>query len=118
MMLYGMGFGWLFSSAPFFAGPGLSQLSRLTLTGWLGIAFLGVFCSGLAYIFWYDALQNIPASQAGVFLYLEPLVTVVVAALILSEPLILAALLGGAIILLGVWLVNRPDHSDIPTPAE
>jgi len=35
------------------------------------------------------------------------LVTVVLAAIILPEPLNLPTLLGGGIILLGVWLVNR-----------
>jgi drug/metabolite transporter (DMT)-like permease len=107
MMLYVMGFGWLFSSVLFFTGPGLSEISQLTLDGWLGIAFLGIACSGLAYIFWYDGLQAIPASQVGAFLYLEPLVAVVVASAILQEPILLASLIGGGIILLGVWLVNR-----------
>ncbi|MBN1147276.1 MAG: EamA family transporter, partial [Anaerolineales bacterium] len=62
---------------------------------------------GLAYIAWYDALQALPAAQVGSFLYMEPLVTAATAALILGEPLLLASLLGGALILLGVWLVNR-----------
>lgn len=108
MMFYVMGMGWLFVSLLFFAGPGLGDVSRLTLAGWLGVGFLGIFCSGLAYIFWYDALQSVPASQVGTFLYIEPLVAVGVAAVVLNESLPLAALLGGGIILLGVWLVNRP----------
>ncbi len=107
MMFFVMLFGWLFSSILFFSGPGLSDIAHLTNQGWLGIAFLGIVCSGLAYIFWYDALQALPASQVGVFLYLEPLVTVVVAAILLGEPLLLASLVGGAVILLGVWMVNR-----------
>jgi drug/metabolite transporter (DMT)-like permease len=111
MVFFVMAFGWLFASVLLAAGPGLSELGDLTLAGWLGVAFLGVFCSGLAYIFWYDALERIPASQVGAFLYLEPLVTVAVAALVLGEPLALAALAGGAIILAGVWLVQRPALS-------
>ena len=107
MMLYVMGFGWLFTSVLFFGGPGLFEISQLTLPGWLSILFLGIACSGLAYIFWYDGLQAIPASQVGTFLYLEPLVAVVIAAIVLKEPLLLASLLGGGTILLGVWLVNR-----------
>ena len=110
MMFYVMAVGWLFSSVLFFAGHGLNEFSYLTLNGWLGVGFLGVICSGLAYIFYYDALQVIPATQAGVFLYLEPLVTLVVAAIILGEPLLLVSLLGGAIILLGVWMVNRHEN--------
>lgn len=111
MMFYVMTLGWVFTSLLLFAGTGLSEIPRLTFNGWLGVSFLGVFCSGLAYIFWYDALQVIPASQLGVFLYVEPLVAVVVAAIILQEAITVAALLGGAIILFGVWIVNRPTRS-------
>ncbi len=115
MMFYVMTAGWLFTSVLFFAGPGLAEVSRLTTAGWLGIGFLGIFCSGLAYIFWYDALQIIPASQLGVFLYVEPLVAVAVAAVVLREPITVAALLGGATILFGVWLVNRVGEIDTAT---
>jgi drug/metabolite transporter (DMT)-like permease len=107
MLLFVMGFGWFFVSVMFFAGPGFIEIRQLNLNGWLGITFLGIACSGLAYIFWYDGLQAIPASQVGVFLYLEPLVAVVVAALVLNEPILLASILGGSAILAGVWLVNR-----------
>ena len=108
MMLYVMGFGWLFSGILFFSGPGLADLARLTLDGWAAVLFLGIACSGLAYIFWYDALQALPSAQVGAFIYLEPLVTVALAGMFLQEPLYWAALVGGAIVLLGVWLVNRP----------
>jgi drug/metabolite transporter (DMT)-like permease len=115
MMLYVMGFGWLFSSILFLTGPGFSDIPRLTLNSWVGVAFLGIFASGLAYIYWYDALQSLPASRVGSFLYLEPLVAVFVAALILDEPLLFVSLLGGAIILAGVWLVNRTSGKRIKT---
>ena len=107
MMFYVMALGWIFTSLLFIPSAGLSEIPRLTANGWLSLLFLGIFCSGLAYIAWYDALQILSAAQTGVFLYLEPLVAVVVAAIILAEPVTWASLLGGAVILLGVWLVNR-----------
>lgn len=107
MMLYVMGFGWLFISILFFTGSGFSEISQLTRDSWLSVIFLGVACSGLAYIFWYDALQVIPATQVGSFLYIEPIIAVLVAFLVLGEPLLLVSLIGGAAILVGVWLVNR-----------
>jgi drug/metabolite transporter (DMT)-like permease len=107
MLLYVLGFGWLFSTGLLAAGPGLSEIGALTLYGWLGIAFLGIFCSGLAYIFWYDALAVLPASEVGAFVYLEPLVTVVVAAIILAEPILWSSIAGGVVILGGVWLVQK-----------
>jgi drug/metabolite transporter (DMT)-like permease len=109
MMLYVMAFGWLFSSVLFFARGGPAQLGPVPWDGWAGIAFLGIFCSGLAYIFWYDALQSLPVAQTGAFLYLEPVVTVAVAAVVLGEELTLVTLLGGVLILAGVWMVNRKE---------
>ncbi len=107
MMFYVMTFGWIFSSILFFAQNGLDQIRIIPWEGWAGIAFLGIFCSGFAYIFWYDALQVLPVAQTGSFLYLEPVVTVIVAAILLNEHLYLATILGGLLILGGVWLVNR-----------
>lgn len=107
MMFYVMGFGWLFTTVQLFAGPGLSQVQQIPVDGWLGIGFLGIFCSGIAYVLYYDALQVLPVAQTGAFVYMEPFVTVVVAAVVLSEPFLLSSLFGGAAIILGVWLVNR-----------
>ncbi len=113
MMFYVMSLGWLFASIFFFASSGLADIAHLSIDGWLGVGFLGIFCSGIAYIFWYDALQILPASQVGVFLYVEPFVAVIVAALMLGENLVLGALLGGILILAGVWLVNRPRAENL-----
>jgi drug/metabolite transporter (DMT)-like permease len=107
MMLYVMILGWSFTSIQFFAGPGLLEIPLLTIDGWVGVVFLGVFCTGLAYIAWYDALQVLPTGQLGAFLFLEPPVAVIVAAIILAEPVTWAAMLGGVTILGGVWIVNR-----------
>lgn len=112
MMFYVMSAGWLMISIPFFVGPGVNDLQALSLYSFLGVLFLGIFCSGIAYIFWYDALKSIPASQVGVFLYLEPFIAVIVAAFILGESIILASLIGGLLILFGVWMVNRLSASE------
>lgn len=106
MMFYVMLFGWLLTSVLFFSGSGVAEIPSLPWDGWLGVGFLGIFCSGLAYIFWFDALQALPVAQTGAFIYLEPLVTVIVAAFLINEPLLWTSIVGGGIILLGVWLVQ------------
>jgi drug/metabolite transporter (DMT)-like permease len=107
MMFYVMAFGWLFSSVLFVGGRGWESIHNITTEGWLAIAFLGILCSGVAYIFWYDALKVLPAAEVGTYLYIEPVVTVVVSFFLLTEKITLAGVLGGVVILLGVWLVNR-----------
>jgi drug/metabolite transporter (DMT)-like permease len=107
MMFYVMFFGFVFSSLLFLFQTGFQDIENISSSGVIAILVLGVFGSGLAYIAWYDALQYLPSNQAGVFLYIEPLVTLIVAFLILGEPITWASLLGGAVIILGVWMVNR-----------
>jgi drug/metabolite transporter (DMT)-like permease len=112
MIFLVMGFGWLFSSVPFVLQGSPAMIGHLSLTGWVAILFLGLLCSGVAYIFWYDALKIAPASRVGAMLYLEPLIAAGVAALILGEPILVTAIGGGAMILLGVWMVNRREMDE------
>lgn len=108
MMFYVMLTGWLFAGFWLFGfGPGLSEIPHFTTSGWTNILILGIFGSGLAYIAWYDALKAMPAGQLGVFIYVEPLVTMVLATFLLGEAITAVSLLGGAATIAGVYLVNR-----------
>ncbi len=108
MMFYVILLGWIFTAVWIFGfGPGLSEIGHLDLKGWSAILVLGIFGSGLAYIAYYDALSALPASQLGVFLNIEPLVTTLLAAPLLGEPITLIVIFGGAVILFGIYLVNR-----------
>ncbi len=100
-------FGWLFSNFQFISSSGWMELARLSPWGWANLLYLSVFCSVLSYIFYNDGMQFLSASQVGAFLNLEPLFATLVAAALLGEQIVPATLLGGALILTGVWLVNR-----------
>jgi drug/metabolite transporter (DMT)-like permease len=109
LMFYVMLFGWLFANVWLFGfGPGLSQIPRLSINGWGAILVLGVLGSGVAYVAWYDALQALPASQLAAFINIEPLVATVTAAFMLGETITVFSVIGAALILVGVYLVNRP----------
>ena len=111
MVMYVMAFGWLAILPLFLGAQGWLELPRLTTAGWGGILFLGVLCSGAAYVFWYAALDVAGASQVAAFLYIEPIITVIVASSLIGEQATWATWLGGAVILVGVWLVNRQTAS-------
>ena len=85
----------------------IKSISELSLNGWAAVLFLGLFCSGAAYVIWAAALRDMDSAKVGAFLYLEPFVTVIMAWLILSEQITPLMLLSGIIILFGVYLVNR-----------
>lgn len=85
---------------------GWENLFHLSPLTWMGVLFLGIFCSGLAYLFWYSALEKKDSGSVGTYLYLEPLVTLIGASLFLAEPVYWVTLLGGAMTLAGVYLAT------------
>jgi drug/metabolite transporter (DMT)-like permease len=91
----------------FFMHRGWQELPRLSTNGWLSILFLAVGCSALGYLFWYNALRKVEASRVAALLYLEPLVTLVAAVLLLGEPVAAATIAGGILVLAGVVVVQN-----------
>ncbi len=66
---------------------------------WIAVAAQGVLATTLAFLFWNWGIARVPASRAGVFLNLEPLIGALLGVLILHETLGSTAILGGAMIL-------------------
>ena len=89
-------------------------LFDLSLSAWAGVLFLGIFCSGLAYLFWYSALEKKDSSIVGTYLYLEPLVTSIGAYFLLNEEIQWMTLIGGGMILVGVYFASRKTLSPSP----
>lgn len=86
----------------------LEGLGAIHMPQLLSLLYLGVLGSALAYIGYYDGLRRIGATRAGVFIALNPLTAVVCGALLLNEPLTWPMLGGGGVILLGIYLCNKP----------
>lgn len=93
--------------APFFAvSRGWREWPALSASGWGAVLFLGIGCSALGYLFWYGALERIEVSRVAAFLYLEPLVTVAAAAVLLGERLNVLVIAGGLLVLAGVLIAQ------------
>lgn len=107
MTFWVMTIGWLITSVAFIGQGRYTELPQLDARGWWSLIYLGIFTTGLAYIAWFDVLSQLPAAQSGAFLFLEPPSSMIVAAIILNEQVTIASIIGGAVILVGVWLVNR-----------
>ncbi len=98
--------GWLLLAPPFLAWGGFGEYGRLSASGWGALLFLGVACSGLGYLLWIGALERVEVSRVAALLYLEPMATLGAAVLLLGEPVGLATVAGGLVILGGVYLVQ------------
>jgi drug/metabolite transporter (DMT)-like permease len=100
-------FGWLMLLPLFLARAGWREYAHLSGAGWGAVLFLGIACSGLGYLFWYGALEKVPATAVSALLYLEPLVTLAAGVALLGEQFHLTTMAGGLLVLAGVFLVER-----------
>jgi drug/metabolite transporter (DMT)-like permease len=92
------------------ADGGLAALSSASSGTWLAIGYLVVLSSVVAYVAYNYALRILPASQASVFQFLNPVAASLLAHVLLDEPLTLISALGGCMAIAGVYLANRQAH--------
>jgi len=85
----------------------IKSVVNLSGIGWIAILFLGLLCSGVAYVIWAYALREMESAKVGAYLYFEPFVTVIAAWILLREEITLFMILSGLIITAGVFLVNK-----------
>ena len=91
--------------------PGLA--AGPSAAAWWGLAWIIVFPSALAYLFWNIAVGTLGASKTGVFLNLLPVFTAGIA-LLFGDVITIGQLVGGAIVLSGVYLTTRPGATTAP----
>jgi len=76
---------------------------------WIALAEQGFFATSAATVLWNWGLKRVPASQAGIFVNLEPLVGAILGVSLLHEVLGWMALVGGALIIGGaVYFSCKP----------
>ena len=104
----------VFAFQPFSVGA--EVLARPAV--WGNLLFLGVVASMLCYILWNAAMHRLGAVRTTNYIYFNPLVTIVTAALCIGERITAAALAGAALILYGMWRAERRPASGnkIPRP--
>lgn len=87
-------------------------LPPLPLTGWLELLYLGVIASGLAYLLYNASLRHLDASEVGVYTNLIPIVGVLTGVVVLGEPLSARAIVGGLVVMFGVWITSRSERPE------
>jgi drug/metabolite transporter (DMT)-like permease len=89
-----------------FSSSVINQIVHLDIEIWTALIFLGIFCSGIAYVLWAQSLKEMESGRVGVFLYFEPFITVIAAWSVLNEHITLLTIVSGIAITIGVITVN------------
>jgi drug/metabolite transporter (DMT)-like permease len=83
------------------------DVTVLTASGWVALAYMTFAGFCIAYVSWFAALERLPASIAAIGTMLAPVIGVVVAAIGLHEPLGPAKIAALAFTVCGVALASR-----------
>lgn len=79
---------------------------EISLKVWLVILYLVILGSIISFVAFIYSLKKLPAAISSLYAYINPLVAMVVAALLLNEKLNIHILWGAIVTLIGVYLVN------------
>ena len=79
---------------------------RLSVEVWVALLGLALGSGAAANWLWWSAVERLPVSRAGVFLYVTPVVSTILGVAVLGEPLTLATLAGAGFVIGGVMLVQ------------
>jgi len=85
------------------------SLPHISVRSWLSIVFLGAFGTVLTFVWYAEAIHSIGASRTIVFNNLVPVFAVLLAFLILNEPITWSMLVGGSLSFIGVILTNKQE---------
>ncbi len=75
----------------------------------VAILYSGMLAAGIANVFVLNAIRYVGPTRATAMQFLVPAGAVVLGALFLAEPIGAPQVIGGAVIVLGVWLTRRPS---------
>lgn len=99
--------GILFLFIPAFNEGVFSKIISLNLVQWASLFYLGVFGTVVAFVYYYQGLDEIGPTRAGLFINFVPVSGVFLSFLILGENLTLSLFSGLILVSLGVYLTNK-----------
>ena len=86
-------------------GTGVN-ISSIPANSWWAIGYLVIIGSVLTFIAYIYMIQRLPAEINSIYAYINPIVAILLGAVIYGEPLTMAIAIGGTVTLFGLYLVN------------
>jgi drug/metabolite transporter (DMT)-like permease len=78
----------------------------ITWKAWVGLAYMSVFGSVVAFLIYFWALRYMAASRLGALSYIHPIAATLLGILLLGEKITQSVAAGGALILAGMYLIQ------------
>ena len=98
--------GLVFVPYTFFTS-GIERFLNLQDNTYISLLFLGIFCLAIAFWLWSEGLARQTAAEVGIYLYVEPLITVIGAWALIGEAITIWLVVGAVLISLGVYIAEK-----------
>lgn len=85
----------------------LNNFHHYPITAWLGIFYLGIFGTVVGFVWYYEGIKQIGPTKASLFINFVPVSAVILAFMILDEPITLSLFIGTILVCAGVYLTNK-----------
>jgi drug/metabolite transporter (DMT)-like permease len=95
---------------------GLPPVTHVSWQAWGALIASGALCTATTTLLWNWGLTQVPASQAGVLLNMEPLVGSILGVVVLKEVLGPSAWAGGAMILIAAVMLTLHSKTSVGEP--
>ena len=95
------------SLIPFIRISTFTEISQMSIQGWIAVIFLAIFPTFIAYILWYVALEIKPASELSIYLYCIPILSTIISYFLLNDSITYIFFIGGLIVIIGLYIVNK-----------
>ncbi len=92
---------------------GMPPVTGVSLKAWLALAASGILCTATTTLLWNWGMTQVPASQAGVLLNMEPLIGSLLGVLVLRERLGPSAWVGGGLILAAAFTLTTRSKTRV-----
>jgi drug/metabolite transporter (DMT)-like permease len=88
-----------------------ANMSRASLLDWLAILYMAAFATVIGFVWFYEAVKRVGATRAGLLINLVPIFAVLLAFVLLKEPITASLGIGAAMVVSGVYLTNQTPAS-------
>lgn len=88
-----------------------ASLAAVSWQGWAALAYLIVFGTVIPFLWYYEGVKALGAARGAQFINLVPPLAVAESVLLLGEPFTPALLVGGCLVVAGLYLTNRPRRA-------
>ncbi|MEO7801412.1 MAG: EamA family transporter [Ginsengibacter sp.] len=88
-------------------------LKDIPVLAWSAIAYLVIISSLITYVAYIYTLQHLPATLASIYAYINPIIAILLGALLVNEPFTWFIAIGGLVTIAGVYLMNRSLRGSI-----